>query len=314
MASCSDDNADRPATLKWAVRASWQDGLAGGQSSRALAATDLLADVSQGAIAIAFEDYPAEISITCLDKDDQEIDYFILTNDNEACETAASYWSYTPEKLYTDMRIRSGNLKFLATAVIDGDPATTDDGDILESERPADKGDISHGHLHLRLRHTKALLRFAFQVDKKYDSLRSIMVKDILFNGQQCHVEQKVLNKTGMTYIAYCYIYPSEVDTEVLSRSNTIRCTYNIYDKDASFEADAKGVVADASITDNAPHLTRQDVIAQNTFTLSRIVFRSSAPEDQKLRPGYYYDLRVTLNPDYLYVLSEHDNKHMTIQ
>lgn len=67
----------------------------------------------------------------------------------------------------------------------------------------------------------------------------------------------------------------------------------------------------DATISANAAHLTRSGIAVRNTFTLNQLALSDSPVE---IQAGKYYDLRVTLNPDYLYVLSEHDNKHITIE
>lgn len=84
----------------------------------------------------------------------------------------------------------------------------------------------------------------------------------------------------------------------------TFVCTYDIYDKDAGFTHGQ--APAAAALTAAAPHLTRYNVTATNTVTLKSATITA-------IRAGYYYDLYITINPDYLYVLSEHDNKHLTV-
>lgn len=103
----------------------------------------------------------------------------------------------------------------------------------------------------------------------------------------------------------------------------TIQCTYDIYDKDIveGLDPSAEGykdALATALAGDLSAHCTRRSITATNTFTLGKI-FNSTSGGTQptpitRLQPGYYYDLKITINPEYLYVLSQHDNKqHITI-
>lgn len=69
----------------------------------------------------------------------------------------------------------------------------------------------------------------------------------------------------------------------------------------------------DANVLVEESDLTRKGVVAKNTFTLNNVFSGSPAVKVTEIQAGYYYDLNVTLNPDYLYVLAEHDNKHITI-
>ena len=284
VGACTDDIVQEPADVDFCIRAAWQNGL-DGSTTRALSATDLLAS-GTGDIAISTADYPDAIDVHCSDGTN-----FTLSKGTALCTDHNEYWQYTPSIIYKDKKIEHDNLNFTFSATID-------DGDVLTGT--ADKTCISpktttnQRHMQVTLHHTKALLRFAFKVAESYDKIRYIKVTGIKLNDADCYVKDVVLNASGQL-IAYAYIDPTVVTT---TYENTLQCTYNIYDKDAA--------------TDE--HLTRKDVVAQNTFTLDKIVFSSSVAEDQKIKPGYYYDLNVTLNPDYLYVLSEHDNKHLTIE
>ena len=103
----------------------------------------------------------------------------------------------------------------------------------------------------------------------------------------------------------------------------TLECTYDIYDKDIveGLDPSAEGykdALAAALAGDLSAHCTRRSVTATNTFILGKI-FNSTSGGTQAttitlLQPGLYYDLKITINPEYLYVLSQHDNKqHITI-
>lgn len=165
------------------------------------------------------------------------------------------------------------NLTFTATATLDG-------------ETLSGTSSIVDGHVQFYLHHTKAILRFAFKVAEKYDQVRFIKITQVVLNGITCTLADKVLSKTDMQLIAYGYIDPTIVNTD---SENTLTCKYDIFDKD--------GVT---------PELLVRTDEATNAFKLGSTSITS-------IRAGYYYDLNVTLNPDYLEVLSDHDNKHITI-
>lgn len=308
-ASCNDEVDDADHDVDFCVHAAWHNGL-DARSSRTLALTDILASGTDD-IAIAHSDYPATIAVKCSDGTT-----FTLTKTAALCTDHSDYWQYTPSVIYKDKKIERDELTFSFTAVIDedGDPSTTTDGDRLVGE--ADQHDITdktssgQRHILVTLHHAKALLRFAFKVNEKYDKVRFIRVTAIALNGTACQLVDKVLTTDGQL-IAYAYVDPTVVTT---AYTNTILCTYNIYDKDAVFPTSAMTEVEKAATeTELSKHLTRQGVTAQNTFKLGALKDAGGHAVTQ-ITPGYYYDLNVTLNPDYLYVLAEHDNKHITIE
>ena len=95
----------------------------------------------------------------------------------------------------------------------------------------------------------------------------------------------------------------------------TLECIYDIYENDIveGLDPNAEGdkdALAAALDNDLSTHCTRRNVTVTNTTTL-KMAFNSSSV---KIKAGHYYDLKITINPDYLYVLAEHDNKqHITI-
>lgn len=306
LVGCADDGEVKqmPREVRFCVRTAWQNGLgtqegkAGG--TRALSATDILAPGTED-IVINTEDYPATINMHCSDGED-----FTLTKD-AACHDHEGYWSYTTDKIYKDIDIQHEELTFDATAVID-DAENEALSDRLEGR--ADKNDIRSSHLLLTLHHTKALLRFAFRLSEKYNNVRQIVVTDIQLNGEPCYLVNKVLEQSNQ-FIAYAYIDPSAIGISTLNR---IQCTYNIYDRAATFTPAADGTVTQTNMDANAAYVTRKDAVAQNVFTLNTLRDANSSPVTQ-IRTGYYYDLIVTLNPDFLYVMSANDNDaHMTIE
>lgn len=264
FAACNEDIEEPEREVEFCVKAVWENGL-GNRNTRSLSET-ILGDGDVITI-----DYPEVINVHCTDGSD-----FILTKGDDYCVDDNKFLQYIPSKYYNSKNI--DGLTFTATAVFD-------DGYVMTSEATKD----NLNHLRFTFYHTKALLRFAFNVDSRYDKIRFIRVTNINLNGSDCTLVDKVLT-TDKKLIAYAYVDPTMVTT---SSENKIECTYNIYDKDSATDAD----------------LTRKGVVAKNTFTLNSL----NGSKVSKIEAGYYYDLNVTLNPDYLYVLAEHDNKHITI-
>lgn len=280
--ACSDED-EREQNIRFCVSGVWHNGRdtreQGREACRMRSTTDLLEETT-GDLVIATADYPASIDVHCSDGTD-----FTMTKGSGICSAHGEYWQYTPSVIYKDKKIIRENLTFSATATID------DGNDALTGT--ATFANLDGNHLQFILHHTKALLRFAFKVSADYDKVRYIRVTGLEFNGNDCAVVDQVLS-TDNKYIAYAYIDPSVILT---SYTNTLRCTYNIYEKDGPTDG----------------HLTRKGVTATNTFKLSTLKDESSNPI-VTIRAGYYYDLKVTLDPTYLGVLSEHDNKHLTVE
>lgn len=279
LTACSDETEVQTAKeMHICVRTVWQNGSEttrhATSSTRALATSNLFVNGTND-IVIDAQDAPGTINIECSDGNS-----FVLTKGPAQCSTHNSYWQYTPSVLYKDKDIQKGNLIFTATAVIDSE---TGNGDHLTGT--ADKDCIQGHHLLLSLHHTQALLRFAFKVVDKYDAIRLIKIKDIQLNGAPCTLVDNVLS-TERQVIGYTYVNP-------VAASYSFRSTFDIYDR--------HGTTPD--------HLVKADVIAENSFSLGKPESHITA-----LHAGYYYDLNITLNPDSLGTLSDHDNGHLTIE
>lgn len=285
MTSCSDDQDLSPREMAFCVQTAWQCGRSITNGTRTLTATDILISGTEDII-INSEDYPHTVYVHCSDNTD-----FILEKTATPCSehNDKTYWMYTSSNIYTNRMIERGNLTFSAKAEIDD--LVTGNVDILEGE--CSIADVRDNHILLNLHHTKALLRFAFKVDANYDRLRYIRITGITLNGTNCHIVDKVLSPSSQL-IAYAYVDPNVVTT---AHNNIIQCTYNIYDKDGTI----------------SEHLTREGVNATNNFRLSNLKDKDDNPI-AKITAGHYYDINITLNPDYMYVLSAHDNKHLTIE
>jgi len=280
FAACNEDIEEPEREVEFCVKAVWENGL-GNRNTRSLS-ENILANADAD-IAISYENYPEMINVHCSDGSD-----FSLTRSEEHCGDNNEFLRYIPSKYYNSKNI--DGLEFEATAVFDDGYAMT------STATKYDLDDLNH--LQFTFHHTKALLRFAFNVSSQYDKIRFIRVTNINLNGSDCALVDKVLT-TSNQLIAYAYVDPAVVTTSSENKIEyKIECTYNIYDKDSATDAD----------------LTRKGVVAKNTFTLSSLKdSNGSKVSKMEIEAGYYYDLNVTLNPDYLYVLAEHDNKHITI-
>lgn len=303
--SCTDDDdVQEQQLVEYCVQTAWSKGRGGGET-RTL--TSFLANVvDHGELALAPTEYPEKIALQCNRKD-------ITLTRNAALESCTDhdgfYHGYTSDYPLKDIEAKKG---VTASAKLDDiDELYSDENDIV----------VDGVHLKITMHHSKALLRFGFKVDARYDQIRYIKLKSVILNDDDvvvpCFFVEKVLNKDNLEFVAYAYL---EVDTSkpyfvTTSTSHKIRCTYDIYDKDADIDLlkISQDDLTDDQKTEVDSHRTREAVIAENTFQLGSLKDASDNPVTE-LKAGYYYDLNITLNPDYLYVLSEHDNKHMTIE
>ena len=308
--SCADDDERQitePEVVEFCVQSAWSNGRDGGTRATlpSLLATDLATDKD---LIIAPADYPTEIVLTCEAKE------YILTRPTDALSPCAEhpgyYHGYTCSRpLLRDVFAKKG---------VTAHAFSLDGGEDLYSE--TNEIVLDGLHLKISMHHSKALVRFLFKLDENYDKIRYILVKNITFkktlNGEKNYVPEikeggLVLNTTGYYCAGYCYIDPAAIADY---RNVEITCIYDVYDKDAVFPTEGMtDSEKDAANTELAKHRTRQNVQARNTINLGSLK-DAGGNYVSSIEAGYYYDLRVTLNPDYLYVLSDHDNKHLTIE
>lgn len=225
----------------------------------------------------------------------------------EAKDYIFSAYYYTETEAPTGEAIKS---KFLDIPVF----GTKDFISSEETGYPTTIGsDVYRDHIIFDLKHRTALLRLSFKVDEKYNKIRTIVLRKVTVSVKAA--ETTKLSETEFTlsnsttldgspglelstteaFYACAYIKPGELNP---AGSWTFKCTYDIYDKD--------------EVTSS--HLTRKNVTATNTVTLSNLPAPQGKSKISSFEEGYYYDLNITINPDYLYVLSEHDNKHIKIE
>lgn len=191
----------------------------------------------------------------------------------------------------------------ITTAQLTSTPAPVSGRDPMASPVTTYPTDSEYrDHILFELGHLTAMLRLSFAVDEHYSQIRSIVLRSVSINDTPLTVAQTNalpegsselgMQLTALQQIFACaFVNPAEVHATDLV---TISCTYDIYDKDAIAEG----------------HCTRKGIVATNKVRLS-----ASPISIATLEAGYYYDLCITIDPDYLYVLGEHDNKqHLTIR
>lgn len=289
---CSGDDEPTEQEVEYCVSMAWSNGRGG--ETRASLQSLLNYGSEKGELALMPADYPEEIQVRCNEKN------FVLTKSTSltSCTVHSGFFNgYTSDYVLKDTEAKKG-----VTAT-----ATMADGETLYCN--AEDVKLEGTHLQFTFHHRKALVRFLFKVDADYDKIRYINVTGVSLlkegAGAPINAQMKanglVLTKTGLQCAGYFYIDPVELSS---SKISVLSCTYDIYDKDADF--------SDPAI-DNSAHLTRKDVVATNQVQLGKILLNGAAVS--RFEAGYYYDLNITINPDYLYVLSEHDNKqHLKVE
>ena len=155
-------------------------------------------------------------------------------------------------------------------------------------------------HLLFTLHHRSSLLRLHFGASEKYLTIRDIVLRSVSINDEDLTLTNTSYIDDGYgrqltTMKPFAYTFPNP-STDISKLE--FKCVYDIYDKDQTFSG----------------HRTRKGVMATNRVDLSSLP-GLSLDSNRKLKPGHYYDFEITIDPDYLYVLSEHDNKqHLTIR
>lgn len=146
-------------------------------------------------------------------------------------------------------------------------------------------------HLFFELKHATALLRFRFKVHEKYDRSRQVLLKNFKLNAIDITVKDGgALMGTTLACKAVCYVNPTFINQ---GGTLNLSCTYDVYDKD--------GI--------STEHLVRGNEIATNSLTIGK-----AGSTIESIQVGKYYDFNITINPDYLHVMSDHDNKYLIIE
>ena len=213
------------------------------------------------------------------------------------------------------------------------DPVVPDTGDDkaavgdFECNIHSGSEETSPNYVFLLFDHLYAALRFRFRVDAKYAELRTIKLKKLellAFQDEAClnRMSKKVqttvtLRKTngtspivsvgnfttdnttpgGSAPMDWAVICNNESDPVILPSGSEYTDNMGFVPKTSSFYQ----LRSTYDVYDKENNLVRQDCVAENKIDPRKLFLK------EQLDRGHIYTLRFTVNPTYLYVLSEPD-------
>jgi hypothetical protein len=193
--------------------------------------------------------------------------------------------------------------------------------------------ETSPNYVFLLFDHLYAALRFRFRVDAKYAELRTIKLKKLellAFQDEAClnRMSKKVqttvtLRKTdgtspivsvgnfttdnttpgGSAPMDWAVICNNESDPVILPSGSEYTDNMGFVPKTSSFYQ----LRSTYDVYDKENNLVRQDCVAENKIDPRKLFLK------EQLDRGHIYTLRFTVNPTYLYVLSEPDLDNPTM-
>lgn len=325
--------------LSFAVSSSWGEG----KSLSTRAYSDVLLN-SIGDIDISYENFPQQVVVQ-VDRDGSNLfEPFNISKPDvmTECVPHSGYYMYNSPGVGTHILVDhiDGNFDFYAWTTLDGEQgaevSTTVSNPKLWKNVPAfgfcdylysrkapleiiKNGEKKYGHALIDLKHYTSMLRLFYGYSTKYAKVRNIVLRQVKINSLDGTKKVNTLDlaerarfttidgapgfllSTASKAFGYLYVNP-DPDKILVSTRLSLECTYDIYD-DEAFDSDGNPIADDISA-----HCTRKAVtVLSSAFTLK-------SASISKLESGKYYDLNVTINPDYLYVLSEHDEGHLTVK
>jgi len=312
LSSCSDEDAAVPnTTLQYAISLSqpWREGssFTRASSTRALDAPEV--------------NYPEKVYVTATSKTNEaDKKSYILSPEAETDPDTDGYKQYHTTTLDPPLVLADVEyFKFIAKSQY---PLPTESEDIWTTIPPfghtdyllwqSDSVEPTDRHILITLSHQTSLVRFALSVAEKYAAIRTFRLKSLKVykcNGVDADgkltfgtedadiIDQATISADGIDlttdpeiFLSF-HVKPDSEDFTTAPNLKTLKvvATYDVYDKGP--KGDGQGA-----------QLTRSNCTAQNTLTLP--LTGSNA-----LQIGKYYDIQVTLAPDFLYVLSDNDNE-----
>lgn len=187
----------------------------------------------------------------------------------------------------------------------------------------------THDYICMLLDHLYAKFQFAIKVQKDYNNLRTIKLKHLALealtsDGNELKVMNGVtatVNIVGNTSginpinsVTYQRVAASSTETvtpfTLFDGESAGVLTLNTTNQNAGlclapYDQQDFRLTAEYDIYDKKDNLIRKDCIATNTFKL-RV-------DSDKEKRGYKHTIQITVNPTYLYVLSEPDLDNPTI-
>ena len=280
------------------LAAEWQDALS---STRAHTRTG-------NDLTVAESDYPDKVFVYT-DVTNYSSTPFVIVRGSAIDDDTPNYYAYHTAQLSADdatevqiMSKSASGWNFTAWSAM---PTATDWSALAQLPAFAttcylksDATQLSGRHVLFTLRHQQAAVRLCL---KEVDELRYFRLTQLTVTPSSPAGSAPITvvddadgwlipNASSFDAAAFplLYVSGSEARQEV-----TFTATYNVYD------AGPDGIELNAD-----DQLTRSDVTVSNKATLSF----GTATEHPFPTIGYYYDLKITLNPDFLYVLSDNDD------
>ena len=231
-------------------------------------------------------DYPQQITVV----PSEGSSYVISMDGDNDNDGFVAYHVSSSEQMDSDVAGKS----FTAYAPMQWDviPDVSSDEYLIATGDGSYYFDRSKSHLFFTMSHVQAMLRFCFKVSEKYSRIRQVKVKDVKVNS----VDTRLRSAGGFLLMkessceSVCFVNPAVIRKD---GKFTLSCTYDIYDKDEV----------------GVEHLVRDDETATNDITVGK-----SGSSIASIQAGRYYTFNITINPDSLHVLSDHDNKHMIVE
>ena len=203
-------------------------------------------------------------------------------------------------------------------------------GDFTYAARTTGESGTGGNYVYLLFDHIYAAMRFSIKVNGTYNALRTIKLKDLslqAYTGDDGTTTTKkkmkatiTLTKTTDGSSPISSIFFEDVGTEVgkgsfFEDAAGLELTTDYSDFIGHFmpkDVTKVELTSTYDVYDKQGNLIRQNCTAMNTLDLKKLFFYDS--EIKTARRGYRYTVKMTVNPTYLYVLSEPDLNNPTVE
>lgn len=224
---------------------------------------------------------------------------------------------YRPNADYSVTGLKMGDFTYAAQTTVQPLPSPEESG-------------IRRNYVYLLFDHIYAAMRFSIKVNGTYNALRTIKLKDLslqAYTGDDGTTTTKkkmkatiTLTKTTDGSSPISSIVFEDVGTEVgkgsfFEDAAGLELTTDYSDFIGHFmpkDVTKVELTSTYDVYDKQGNLIRQNCTAMNTLDLKKLFFYDS--EIKTARRGYRYTVKMTINPTYLYVLSEPDLNNPTVE
>jgi hypothetical protein len=208
----------------------------------------------------------------------------------------------------------------------------TAEKNVVEGNYTYEAGEEGTNYAYVLMDHLYASLKASFSVNADYDALRQIYLKEVTFISGYNKVNAVITftddtDGSGLTNVTMNKVTPATEGTKgsattTLPNSDSGKMgtklpiensgTYDVlfYFAPTIFDSvdDAMIVKSTYDVYDRKGNLVRSDCTAEN-----KLVFSAKFGSDVIIARGLQYQLKMTVNPTYLYMLSEPDLDNPTV-